>query len=288
LHLLAFLVRAQSTAAQDGGDAMGWTDHHLSTPPAGADRPALVLVHGHPFNCSMWQPQVQQASADGWRVIAPDLRGYGGAAAPRGAVTTLEDFARDLATLLDRLGVRTALMAGLSMGGQIVMEFQRLFPHRVTGLLLAATSEQPETDEGRRLRNETADRLQAHGMDEYAEELLPRMLTTRTVAEQPHVAHHVRQMMRGTSATGAAAALRGRALRPDYTPVLAAVTVPTLVVVGSEDSYTSVDDARRTHRLVPGASLEVIDGAGHMPNLEKPQQFNAALHQLLNRVGSPS
>jgi pimeloyl-ACP methyl ester carboxylesterase len=248
----------------------------------GAGEP-LVLVHGHPFDRTMWRPQVERFGRAGRRVIAPDLRGYGESTVVPGK-TTLETFARDIAALLDHLGIDGAVLGGLSMGGQIVMEFHRLFPRRVRGLVLADTSPQAETEAGRRLRAETADRLLREGMAPYADEVLPKMVTPDNIRALPAVARHVLGMMRGTSPEGAAAALRGRAERPDYVEMLAGVSVPTLVVVGRDDEFTPVGDARLMHERVPGAALVIVEGAGHMPNLERRAEFDRALAAFLDSV----
>jgi pimeloyl-ACP methyl ester carboxylesterase len=249
--------------------------------------PALVLVHGHPFDRSMWRPQLERFSRSGWRVIAPDLRGYGETTVIAGK-TPLETFARDIAALLDHRGIDRAVLTGLSMGGQIVMEFQRLFPRRVAGLVLADTSAQAETEEGKRLRNEAADRLLCEGMQRYAEEVLPRMVAPYNLRIMPDVAAHVLGMMRRTSAEGAAAALRGRAERPDYRDVLSRATVPALIVVGRDDDFTPLSDAELMHHHLEDARVIVIDGAAHMPNLERPDDFNHALAEFLSVVPEPA
>lgn len=240
----------------------------------------LVLVHGHPFDRSMWRPQIEHAGGQGWRVIAPDLRGYGETTVVPGA-TTLDVFARDVVGLLDHLGVDRFVLGGLSMGGQIVLELVDLFPERVRGLLLADTSPRAETPEGKEERNRIADRLLAEGMDTHASELLPRMVSPATLADRPAVTDHVLTMMRGAPPAGAAAALRGRAERRDHDATLAALAIPTLIVVGTDDGYTPVEEARRMHDLLPGSSLVVVEGAGHLPNLECPGEFNDALDGLL-------
>ena len=243
----------------------------------------LLLVHGHPFNRSMWLPQANAAANAGWRVVVPDLRGYGETTVVPGK-TTLDIFAADLAGLLDHLGIGDVVIGGLSMGGQIVMEFARQYPARVRGLVLAATFPQADTDDGRRRRNAMADRLVEEGMGPYASEVLPKMLAARTITTLPAVADHVTAMMRTTNPEGAAAALRGRAERPSYEETLARLSVPTLVVVGSEDAFTTRQDADRMHDLVRGSELVWIDGIGHMPNLESPEVFNASLVRFLDRV----
>jgi 3-oxoadipate enol-lactonase len=241
---------------------------------------AVVLVHGHPFNRSMWRPQVERFSRT-CRMIAPDLRGYGENTAGISSVTTLDVFAQDIANLLDHLQLDKVVLGGLSMGGQIVMEFHRLFPERVRGLLLADTSPAAETPEGRRARNNTADRILSDGIHWYAEELLWKMLSPHS----KHAEGHVRAMMRNTSPEGAAAALRGRAERPDYADMLRTVKVPALVVVGRQDEYTPVSEAERMRDLIPGAELVVIEGAAHMPNLERQTEFDEAFQRFLDTVG---
>jgi 3-oxoadipate enol-lactonase len=240
----------------------------------------VVLVHGHPFNRSMWGPQVADLTAAGYRVVTPDLRGYGATTVVPG-VTTLDVFASDIAGLMDHLGLEQVALGGLSMGGQIVMEFYRQFAGRVTALVLADTFAAADTPEGRAARNAMADRLLAEGMDGYAAEVIGKMIAPANVTALPDVAAHVRNMMRGTAPEGAAAALRGRAQRPDYRDLLAQVSVPALVVVGADDEYTPVSDAEYMHERIPDSTLVVIDGAAHMPNLERPAEFNAALRAFL-------
>jgi 3-oxoadipate enol-lactonase len=237
----------------------------------------LLLVHGHPFDRSMWEPQLRHFGADR-RVIVPDLRGYG---ASGGAVPEWSAFADDLAALLDGLRVPRAVVAGLSMGGQIALEFWARHPGRVAGLLIADTTAAGETTVSRAARIAQAQRLLREGMDPYAVEMLYLMVAPDA---PPAVAQHVLAMMRSTDPAGAAAAQRARADRPDRRAGLVRVTVPTVVVVGSEDTFTPVEDAQVIADGVPGAELVVVDGAAHMPNLERPDVFNAALQRLLDRV----
>ncbi|MFH9012783.1 alpha/beta fold hydrolase [Streptomyces sp. NPDC017943] len=262
-------------AYEDKGPTQGpASSRQPHTPPV-----PLVLVHGHPFDRSMWSPQIRTFSRDR-RVVAPDLRGYGASpAAP--AVTDFSGFARDVEALLDELEVDTCVLAGLSMGGQIVMDCYRLFPERLRGLVLADTFPAAETPEGVRTRDAMADRLLAEGLGGYADEVLERMVAPYA---SPQVKAHVHAMMTGTSPQGAAAALRARARRPDYTALLARVHVPALVVVGADDTYTPVSDARALHAALPDATLHVVEGAAHLPNLERPEEFDRALAAFLAHV----
>jgi cystathionine beta-lyase/cystathionine gamma-synthase/pimeloyl-ACP methyl ester carboxylesterase len=242
--------------------------------------PPVVLVHGHPFDRSMWYPQVAYLASHGYRTIAADLRGYGESTVVPGKCR-LEDFARDIAGLLDHLDVPAAVLCGLSMGGQIVLEFCRLFARRVLAVVLADTSAPADTEAGAELRRATAERLLAEGMVGYAAEVLPKMISRQTLTRRPDVAAHVSGMMRGTSPAGAAAALRGRAERPDYVGLLTELAIPALVLVGSDDEFTPLADARLLADRIPGAALTVIPDAGHLPNLEQPAAFNRALGRFL-------
>ena len=275
---------ASSAAIDDGGLRVGTAtvgDITINYDDTGTGRP-LVLVHGHPFDRSMWRPQVEAFAGDAWRVITADLRGYGRSTVVPG-VTPLGTFARDVAGLLDALGLDEVVLGGLSMGGQIVMECHRQFPARLRGLVLADTFARADDAAGRAVRRAAADRMAAEGMDWYAEENLARMMAPYNVTGMPAVAGHVRAMMTGTPPEGAAAALRGRAERPDYRPTLTTVTVPALVLVGRDDEFTPVADAEEMRDLIPHAELAVIERAGHLPNLEQPAAFNEALGAFLSR-----
>ncbi|MGW1001129.1 alpha/beta fold hydrolase [Streptomyces sp. NPDC002520] len=246
-------------------------------------RVPLVLIHGHPFDRTMWSPQIAEFSA-GRRVVAPDLRGYGASPVTPGTVP-LSRHAQDIEELLDALSVDSFVLAGLSMGGQIAMECYARFGDRVRGLVLADTFPDPETPEGRLGRRAMADRLLAEGMRGYADEVLDKMVAPYA---DPEVKAHVHRMMSATSPQGAAASLRGRAERPDYRPLLARVTAPALLVVGADDTYTPVADAEAMHRALPYSRLHVVDRAAHMPNLERPEEFGKVLAEFLTTVDLPA
>jgi pimeloyl-ACP methyl ester carboxylesterase len=247
--------------------------------------PAVLLVHGHPFDRSMWRPQAERLARDGYRVVTPDLRGYGESKS-QDPETGLDVFANDLVALADHLELERFVLGGLSMGGQIVMQLIADHPERVTALLLADTFPGLDTPAAKQARIDTAARILEEGMRDYADELLPKMISRTTRATRPDVEAHVRRMMRNAPGEGAAAALRGRAERPDYTPTLKNIEVPTLVVVGREDEFTPVADAELIHREIAGSALVVIEGAGHLPNLERETEFDEALSTFLNDSGA--
>lgn len=176
---------------------------------------AVLFIHGHPFNRTMWTSQVQSLRWK-YRTIAPDLRGYGRSSLGPDSVCTLESMAGDLIRLLDRISVPRVCVVGLSMGRQIAMEFARAFPDRTAAAVFAATFPQAETADGVEQRNRMAERLLIEGMAIAGSEMLPKLIGAASLKRYPSLAATVYQMICATDPAGAAAALRGRALRRDY------------------------------------------------------------------------
>jgi len=137
--------------------------------------------------------------------------------------------------VLDALGVRQAVLCGLSMGGYVIFELLRRHPERVRALILADTKPQADSAEAKRGREALIQVAQRDGQDGMIEQLLPRLIAPATQATQPEVAGQVREMARRWSVPGLVGALRVLRDRPDSTETLRGVRVPTLVLVGSED-----------------------------------------------------
>jgi 3-oxoadipate enol-lactonase len=250
---------------------------------AGDGRP-LVLLHGFPFNRSMWREQAE-ALASAYRIITPDLRGHGETTVTEGPAT-MEEMADDVAALLDELGVGRAVVGGLSMGGYVTLAFCRRHPERVAAVVLADTRPQPDNEDGRRARERTAQRALEEGMAPIADDMLPKLLSQATLAERPDLAARVRAMIVGNAPAGAAAALRGMALRRDQTDLLPSIDVPALVIVGSEDAITPPSEAETMRDRIEGSRLAVIEGAGHVSNVERPEEFDRALDAFLEALPS--
>jgi pimeloyl-ACP methyl ester carboxylesterase len=197
----------------------------------------------------------------------------------------MEEMADDLAALLDELRIERALVGGLSMGGYVTLAFCRKYPERVSGVVLADTRATPDNEEGRRTREETARRALDEGMGPIADAMTPKLLAPATLERRPEVVARVREMILGTEPRGAAAALRGMALRRDQTDLLPRLRVPALVIVGGEDSLTPPAEAGAMHGLIPDSRLAVLDGAGHASNLERTEEFGRALREFLDGLG---
>lgn len=250
-----------------------------ASPMPGAAAPTLVFIHGHPFNRSMWAEQIAHFQ-DNYRLILPDLRGYGdsGITTPR---VLLDEMALDIIHLLDELNIPKATFIGLSMGGQIVLDLWRLVPQRCTALVIVDSDARGETPESAARRLATADEILQIGMVRHTGETIHKYIAKSSMND-PKFYDPLYAMMSTTNPEGAAAAHKGRALRRDHTGILPDIDVPTLIVVGTEDFFTPVPVAKSMSDSIPGASLAVIEGAGHLPNMEAPEEFNRVLDLFLS------
>lgn len=266
------------STAQLNEATLAYTDQS----PAAGSKNVVLLLHGHAFDRSMWAPQIEHLVALGWRVIAPDLRGFGESEVTPGIVYT-EEFAADAVALLDHLDIDSAVVLGYSMGGQVAMEIQHSYPQKVRALAIVDTVPQGEDAAGKRRRNVVADRLVTEGMNDYASDVVGLMIAGYNVEKLPAIAAKVLEMIKESPAAGSAAAMRGRAARRDFTDTLTAVTVPALVIAGTDDAFDG-GAAVRMHELMKHSTLAIIEGAGHTPSMEQPAEFNAALEGFLAGV----
>lgn len=243
--------------------------------------PAVVLLHGYPFNRTLWREQAE--ALHNHRVITPDLRGHGESTILPGTAT-MESMARDVAGLLDHLKIGRATIGGLSMGGYVALAFHQLFSQRVRALILADTRAQGDTEDNKKTRAVQAEKAVSEGMEGIADAMLPKLFAPETVAQRPEIVKRVREMMVQTPPEGAAAALRGMAEREDQRPFLSRIIVPTLIIVGRQDVITPPEDSEAMHNAIGGSQLKLIEGAGHVSNLERPEEFNEALSKFLQQT----
>ena len=255
-------------------------DIQLGYDDAGAGLP-VVFVHGFPHSRALWAPQLS-ALVDRCRAIAPDLRGFGESTAQ--GPWTMDRYAEDIVGLLDLLDVRQAVIAGLSMGGYVAFALWRRFPERVRALVLCDTRAGADTEEGREKRRALIATARERGSSAVADSQLTGMIGKTTREKFPEIAESVREMMVAAPVEGIIGGLEAMMARPDSTPTLGTITVPTLIVVGDEDALTPPKEARAMHAAIPGSQLEVIERAGHVSNLERPAAFNHVLSEFLARL----
>ena len=239
---------------------------------SGTSKDVVLLLHAFPLHSGMWARQVA-ALEKTHRVVAPDYRGLGKSGMPPEA-WTLELLAQDVRALLAHLRIERAAVAGLSMGGYLAFELHRQLPGLFRGLALCDTRAGADNDEGKANREKFAKTAIERGLGWVADEMIPKLLRPQP---DPAAVKEVRALITDGTPAGVAAAQRAMARRPDSTPTLAAITCPTLVVVGEEDSLTPPAESVKLAQGVKGARLVRIPGAGHLPCIESPEPFTRAL-----------
>lgn len=239
--------------------------------------PVLLLVHGFPLDRTMWEEQLKGLS-DVRRVIAVDLRGRGKSPATDTEGWTIDLYADDVARTIEGLGVDKVDLAGLSMGGYVVLAFWRRHKDKVRSLLLIDTKAEADSAEAKEGREKTAALVREKGTAELVEGLFPKIFAP---ASGDKVKDKVRRMFENTpGATAAADALAMRD-RPDSTPDLSRISVPTLVLQGEQDALMPVEGARAMAEKVPGARFVSTPNGGHMAPIENPEAANAAIREFI-------
>lgn len=255
---------------------------YLDSAPADRSARVAVFIHAFPLASAMWEGQFKQAPA-GWRLLAPDLRGFGGSPAVDGDGDTasIDDYAVDVIDLLSELGIASAVIGGLSMGGYVTFAVLRRAPEMVRGLVLADTKSGADSLEARGNRRGMLALLDREGPAGIARDMAPKLVGPVTQAERPELEAGVRRLIKQQSATAIRGALVRLMDRPDATPQLSSIRVPTLILVGADDAITPVAESQRMASAIGTAELVTIPKAGHLSNLEQPDTFNGALSAFL-------
>lgn len=247
--------------------------------PAGVP---VVLVHGFPFDHTMWRPQIEAlTAARSFRVISYDVRGHGQSDAGDGQYS-VETFVDDLIGVLDGLKIDRAVLCGLSMGGYIALRAMERNPERFKGLVLCDTRSEGDSNEAKVKRSGTMKAVKGgESFDTFVQKSVNNVLCDLTLRTKPDVAAHVAAMIRTCAPLGIAGTLLALAARTDTTDALKKITVPVLILVGQEDKLTPPAAAEGMLKLIPQAKLHVVPDAAHVSNLENPAVFNAKLIDFL-------
>ena len=239
----------------------------------------VVFLHGFPHDRSLWAPQLG-ALMDRCRCIAPDMRGFGESAVE--GPYTMNRYADDVVALLDALHIERAVIAGLSMGGYVAFALWRRHRARVRALILADTRAGADNTEGRAKRRAMIETVRAEGMEPLVDAQVTGMLGKTTREKHPELTEYVKRMVSRAPAEGVIGALEAMIARPDSTETLPTIDVPVLIVVGDEDVLTPRKDAEAMHEAIRGSRVEVLAGAGHLSNLERPAAFNHVVSEFVS------
>jgi pimeloyl-ACP methyl ester carboxylesterase len=246
------------------------------------DGPPVVLLHPFPANHELWLPAAQQLVTR-YRVILPDLRGHGESGVGEGPATMAKHVA-DITRILDDAKVGRAAFAGVSIGGYVLFEFWRRNRERVSSLVLIDTKASPDTPEGRAGRLQSAADVVERGVEPFIESMLAKLLGETTRHSRPDLVEAARKMMLKMSPEDISLVLKGMAERPDSTPTLKTITVPTLILVGDEDTLTPVADAELMKQNISGSQMKIIRRAGHYAVWEKSEETGKVLRQFMDAV----
>jgi 3-oxoadipate enol-lactonase len=248
-------------------------------------RPVILLLHGFPLNPGMWSRQKAALEAAGYPVVAPDLR-IGGEAG-EGVLpepVTMEHMADAAMKALDAAEAEHCIAVGFSMGGYVAFAMLDKYPDRVEALVLVDTRAEADTDEGKAGRHKLAANVMANGSQAAADAMLSKLFSPKTQQREPALVQEVEHLILDATSQGIASAALGMALRPDRTPMLGSIRVPTLVIVGEDDAITPPDVAQKLASAIPNATLTIIPEAGHLANMEQPEAVNQAMLSWLSNI----
>lgn len=254
---------------------------YLDSAPGKNDLRAYVLLHAFPIGANLWEPQIHSIP-EGWRLITPDLRGFGGSTELESlSALSMADYSEDIVDLLAEIGVKKAVIGGCSMGGYAALALYQSRPDLFDGLVIANSRAGADSPEARANRRNMLAVVDREGPSGIAREMMPKLIGKTTMETNPSIEANVRRLIKQQSPVAIRSAIHRMMHRPDSTPLLGQVSVPTLVITGEEDEMIPVDESRKMAGAISGASLVVIPGAGHLSNLEQPDAFNHALSTFL-------
>jgi 3-oxoadipate enol-lactonase len=244
----------------------------------------VVLVHAFANDRMLWTPQIA-ALRGRYRIIAPDLRGFGGSSRVDGQAVSMDQYADDVVTLLDHLKIERAVVGGISLGGYVALSLAIRHPRRVSGLVLANTRATADNPDWASFREALVADVEKRGAVAVVENYGDKPFSSTCPAS---IKDDVRRMILRQPPTGLASGTRGMARRPDRTASLAAIDVPTLIISGTEDNYIPSSEGAAMHRAIAGSTFVDIPGGGHLSNVDSTAAFNTALESFLeNRGQSP-
>lgn len=242
----------------------------------------IVLLHAFPLNGQMWEPQIE-ALKSGYRIITPDYPGFGRSSRPC-AGPDIRYYAEGMRELLERLELEKVVIGGLSMGGYVALSCYRLFPEKISALILANTRADQDSEELRENRRSLARRVAEEGVGILPEVQMERLLAEGTLKNNPEVVEKVKNMILASSPDGVLGALGAIADRPDSISLLSNIQVPALVISGEHDTLSTPAIMSAMAQKLPNARHTVLSSAGHLSSLENPGAFNAELKKFLGSL----
>jgi 3-oxoadipate enol-lactonase len=251
------------------------SDFILSYDDLGEGEMPVIFLHGYPFSKAMWKQQLEFLQS-AHRVIACDIRGFGKSTHEEGTLS-MDLFADDLLTFMYKLQIEKAIICGLSMGGYIALNAVERFPTHFEALILCDTQCIADSPEGKEKRYKVIDDIKANGVKEFNEKFINSVFHKDTLSNNKELVESLRTVVFANSQQVIIAGLTALAERAQTCSTLGAISIPTLILCGREDEVTPLAQSEFMHQLIDRSTLHVIEKAGHVSNLEHPDEFNQQL-----------
>lgn len=256
------------------------TNSYIVEGPTNA--PAIIFIHGFPLNKTMWNKQIEELKKD-YFVIAYDIRGHGSTDSGNDDFS-IELFANDLLRLMDALKIDKTILCGFSMGGYIALNAIENHPERFNSLILCDTNCTADDREAKEKRTKSIESIKLNGLEQYADESLKKLFSPISLSKKTEEIALVREMIIKTSTESVCKTLLALAKRKETCSRLHEITVPVLILVGNEDEITAPNLAIAMHEKIKSSTIHIIENAGHLSNMENPEQFNNYLVKFLTQI----
>lgn len=244
------------------------------------DGPPVLLIHGFPLCNKMWAMQANALAKAGFRVIAPDLRGFGRSTA--GDVPfSMDFFADDIVSLMNHLGIEKAVIGGMSMGGYILLSLLDRYMDRLSAAVFIVTRSAADNEAEKERRTALANAVISGQSNVVAEAFEAVLFGPQVKSDTPELICQVRQWMDMATTEALLGGLTGMRDRLNYQPKLSQFNIPALVIGGEQDICISPEFSKETAAALPDSQIHILDGAGHMANMEAPDRFNDCLISFL-------
>ncbi|MBA3508407.1 MAG: alpha/beta hydrolase [Betaproteobacteria bacterium] len=245
----------------------------------------LILIHGFPLNSGLFHYQIQ-ALSEKYQLVLLDLPGFGQSRVAADSEGSLQGYARTVLGLMDQLKIDKAIIGGHSMGGMTAIEMYKVAPERFSGMILIDTTAKPASVANQAWWKGFGEQAEKTGVDSMAPIFVPQMLSETARAKRPELVRYTEGLIKAATVAGVVGGGKALAERPDNTSVLESVKVPTLIMVGSEDSLTPLAMSKDMNAAIKGSKLVVLEGASHAPVLEDPHRANDAILEWAAQIKS--
>jgi 3-oxoadipate enol-lactonase len=256
----------------------------LSYDDVGEGSIPIIFLHGYPFDKTMWQLQLDFLKSS-YRVISCDIRGFG-KSTDEASSLSIDLFAEDLIQFMHKLSIDRAIVCGLSMGGFIALNAVKRFPERFAALVLCDTQCIADTIEVKEKRYKTIDEIEADGAEKFTEGFIKSVFHKDSLANKTELVEQLSRVVFSNSEHIITQGLVALAERSETCSTLNEIDIPTLIICGRDDAVTPLAQSEFMNTAIKGSVLHVIDQAGHVSNLEQPDEFNQHLLGFLIALSS--